>query len=228
MAIRRVRPGKALVGTQLSRRDFLKISGSGLAGAALLGTAGCGVFSGGEGGGGGTGGGGGGSSITLNLQSTIRDMDSTTTTDSVSSGILLNVMEGLYRLDENLEPQPAMAEGVQISDDKLTYTFTLRDGVKWSNGDPVTSQDFEYAWLRALDPDTAGQYAYILYTFIEGAEEFNSGDGSADDVAIEAPDDKTLEVTLVSPSPFFLGLTAFQTYLPQQQSFVEEQGDQYG
>ena len=225
MAIRRVRPGKALVGTQLSRRDFLKISGSGLAGAALLGTAGCGIFSGG---GGGTGGGGGGSSITLNLQATIRDMDSTTTTDSVSSGILLNVMEGLYRLDENLEPQPAMAEGVQISDDKLTYTFTLRDGVQWSNGDPVTSQDFEYAWLRALDPDTAGQYAYILYTFIEGAEEFNSGDGSADDVAIEAPDDKTFEVTLVSPSPFFLGLTAFQTYLPQQQSFVEEQGDQYG
>jgi oligopeptide transport system substrate-binding protein len=228
MAIRRVRPGKALVGTQLSRRDFLKISGSGLAGAALLGTAGCGVFSGGGGGGGGTGGGGGGSSITLNLQSTIRDMDSTTTTDSVSSGILLNVMEGLYRLDENLDPQPAMAEGVQISDDKLTYTFTLRDGVQWSNGDPVTSQDFEYAWLRALDPDTAGQYAYILYTFIEGAEEFNSGDGSADDVAIEAPDDKTFEVTLVSPSPFFLGLTAFQTYMPQQQSFVEEQGDQYG
>ena len=229
MAIRRVRSGKALVGTQFSRRDFLKISGSGLAGVALLGPAGCGIFSGGGGGGGGTGGGGGGgSSITLNLQATIRDLDSTTTTDSVSSGILINVMEGLYRLDENLDPQPAMAEGVQISDDKLTYTFTLRDGVKWSNGDPVTSQDFEYAWLRALDPDTAGQYAYILYTFIEGAEEFNSGDGSADDVAIEAPDDKTLEVTLVSPSPFFLGLTAFTTYLPQQQSFVEEQGDQYG
>ena len=229
MAIRRVRSGKALVGTQFSRRDFLKISGSGLAGVALLGSAGCGIFSGGGGGGGGTGGGGGGgSSITLNLQATIRDLDSTTTTDSVSSGILINVMEGLYRLDENLDPQPAMAEGVQISDDKLTYTFTLRDGVKWSNGDPVTSQDFEYAWLRALDPDTAGQYAYILYTFIEGAEEFNSGDGSADDVAIEAPDDKTLEVTLVSPSPFFLGLTAFTTYLPQQQSFVEEQGDQYG
>jgi oligopeptide transport system substrate-binding protein len=212
----------------ISRKDFLRLSGTGLAGAALLGTAGCGVFSSGGSGGGGGGGGGGGSSITLNLQSTIRDMDSTTTTDSVSAGILLNVMEGLYRLDESMEPQPAMAEDVQISDDRLTYTFTLRDGVQWSNGDPVTSQDFKYAWLRALDPDTAGQYAYILYTFIEGATEFNSGDGSADDVAIEAPDDKTFEVTLVSPSPFFLGLTAFQTYMPQKQSFVEEQGDQYG
>ena len=84
----------------ISRKDFLRLSGTGLAGAALLGTAGCGVFSSGGSGGGG-GGGGGGSSITLNLQSTIRDMDSTTTTDSVSAGILLNVMEGLYRLDES-------------------------------------------------------------------------------------------------------------------------------
>jgi oligopeptide transport system substrate-binding protein len=226
MAIRRVRPGKVLAGTQLSRKDFLKISGTGLAGATLLGTAGCGIFQ--QSGGDQQGGGGGVSSISLNLQATIRDLDSTTTTDSTSFGILLNVMEGLYWLDENLEPQPAMAEDVQISDDKLTYTFTLRDGVQWSNGDPVTSQDFKYAWLRALDPDTAGQYAYILYTFIKGATEFNSGDGNADDVAIEAPDDKTLEVTLVSPSPFFLGLTAFHTYMPQKQSFVEEQGDQYG
>src|SRR5688572_19843439 len=175
MAIRRDGPGKVLVGTQFSRKDFLKISGTGLAGATLLGTAGCGIFQ--QSGGGQQGGGGGVSSISLNLQATIRDLDSTTTTDSTSFGILLNVMEGLYWLDENLEPQPAMAEDVQISDDKLTYTFTLRDGVQWSNGDPVTSQDFKYAWLRALDPDTAGQYAYILYTFIKGATEFNSGDG---------------------------------------------------
>ena len=222
-----IRPGKDLPAElkRLSRKDFLRLGGAGVAGAAMLGTAGCGVFSGGGSGNG--GGGGGGNSITLNLQSPIRDLDSTTTTDSVSSGILLNVMENLYRLDENMEPQPAMAEGVEISEDKLTYTFTLRDGVKWSNGDPVTSQDFKYAWLRALDPDTAGQYAYIISTFIEGATEFNSGDGSADDVAIETPDDKTLEVTLVSPSPFWLGLTAFQTYIPQNQSFVEEQGDNY-
>jgi len=222
-----IRPGKDLPAElkRLSRKDFLRLGGAGVAGAAMLGTAGCGVFSGGGSGNG--GGGGGGNSITLNLQNPIRDLDSTTTTDAVSSGILLNVMENLYRLDENMEPQPAMAEGVEISEDKLTYTFTLRDGVKWSNGDPVTSQDFKYAWLRALDPDTAGQYAYIISTFIEGATEFNSGDGSADDVAIETPDDKTLEVTLVSPSPFWLGLTAFQTYIPQNQSFVEEQGDNY-
>ncbi len=226
MTVGRASTKRQNLGTGISRRDFLKIGGTGLAGAALLGTAGCGVF---QGEGGQQGGGGGGSkSITLNLGDTIRDLNSVTTTDSVSGAyILLNVMEGLYRLDADLKPEPAQAESVEISGDKLTHTFTLRDGIKWSDGSPVTSQDFKYAWLRAMHPDTAGQYSYILTTFIKGGAEFNAGDGSAGDVAIETPDDKTLEVTLVSPSPFWLGLTAFQTYSPQKQSFVEEQGDKY-
>jgi oligopeptide transport system substrate-binding protein len=209
----------------ITRRDFLKIGGTGLAGAALLGAAGCGVFE--QGGGGEEGGGGGGSSVTVNLGDSIRDLDSTTTTDSVSTDILLNVMSGLYRLDPNQQPVPDMAESVEISDDQLTYTFTLRDGIKWSNGDPVTSQDFKYAWLRSIDPETGSQYAYIITTFVKGATEYNAGDGSAEDVAVETPDDKTLVATLVSPSPFWLGLTAFFTYLPQNQKFVEQQGEQY-
>ena len=209
---------------RITRKDFLKIGGTGLAGAALLGTAGCGVF---EGGGGEQGGGGGGSSVTVNLGDTIRDLNTTTTTDTVSSDVLLNVISCLYRLDPDQQPIPDMAEGVEISSDKLTYVFTIRDGVKWSNGDPVTANDFEFAWLRALDPETAGQYAYIISTFVEGAAEFNEGNGSAEDVAINATDDKTLEVKLVAPSPFWLGLTSFYTYSPQNQAYVEEQGDQY-
>jgi oligopeptide transport system substrate-binding protein len=210
--------------TRITRRDFLKIGGTGLAGAALLGTAGCGVFEqGGEQG----GDGGGGKSITVNLQDTIRGLDSATTTDEVSFNVLVNAIEGLYRLDENARPAPGQAESVDISEDGLTYTFTLRDGIKWSNGDPVTSQDYRYAWLKVLNPDTASQYAYIISTFVEGAADYNEGNGSAEDVAIAAPDDKTLEVTLVSPAPFWLGLTAFPTYLPQNQAFVEEQGDDY-
>src|SRR5215207_2643965 len=223
MAIRRGRPGKGLVGTQISRRDFLKISGTGLAGATLLGTAGCGVFSGGGGG----GGGGSSKSVAINLEQTVKDLDSAQTTDSVSTEILQNVMSGLYRLDPNSRPFPDMAEGVDISEDGLNYTFTLRDGIKWSNGDPVTSEDFKYAWLRALDPKTASLYSYILYTFVEGAADYNEGNGSPDDVAVEAPDDKTLVVTLASPSPFWLGLTSFYTYYPQNQRFVEERGERY-
>jgi oligopeptide transport system substrate-binding protein len=224
MSKRRIRPGKVLVGTQISRRDFLKISGTGLAGATLLGTAGCGVFSGSGGGG---GGGGSSKSVAINLEQTVKDLDSAQTTDSVSTEILQNVMSGLYRLDPNSRPFPDMAEGVDISEDGLTYTFTLRDGIKWSNGDPVTSQDFKYAWLRALDPNTASLYAYIISTFVKGADEYNTGKGSPDDVAIETPDDKTLEVTLLAPAPYWLGLTSFFTYLPQQQKFVEQQGDDY-
>jgi oligopeptide transport system substrate-binding protein len=212
--------------TRITRKDFLKIGGTGLAGATLLGTAGCGSIFGGQQGGTG-GGGGGGKSITVNLQDTIRDMDSATTTDEVSFNILVNVIEGLYRLDENARPVPGQAESVDISEDGLTYTFTLRDGIKWSNGDPVTSQDYRYAWLKVLNPDTGSQYAYIISTFVEGAAEYNEGDGSAEEVAIAAPDDKTLEVKLVSPAPFWLGLTAFPTYLPQNQQFVEQQGEDY-
>ena len=174
MATRRVRPGKGLVGTQISRRDFLKISGTGLAGATLLGTAGCGVFSGGGGGG---GGGGGSSKCRHQPGTTVKDLDSR------DHGLGLyrdtqNVMSGLYRLDPNSGPSPDMAEGVDISEDGLNYTFTLRDGIKWSNGDPVTSEDFKYAWLRALDPKTASLYAYIISTFVKGADEYNTGKGS--------------------------------------------------
>ncbi len=208
---------------RLSRKDFLRLGGAGLAGAAMLTVPGCGVFSGSSGG----GGGGCKNSITINLEDTYKDLNSTTTTDSVSSEVLLNVMSGLYRLDENVRPVPDLAEGVDISEDGLVYTFTLRDGIKWSNGDPVTSHDFKYAWLTVADPKTASQYSYFIYTYVKGAAEFNSGKGSADDVAIETPDDKTLKATLLAPSPFWLGLTSFQSYLPQNQKFVEQQGDKY-
>ncbi|HJQ28093.1 MAG TPA: ABC transporter substrate-binding protein, partial [Rubrobacter sp.] len=184
----------------ITRRDFLKLGGTGLAGVALLGVAGCGsVFEGGQQG----GGGGSHKFIAFNLDDTIRDLDSVTTTDSVSSDVLLNVMSGLYRLDEDARPVPDMAESVDISEDQLTYTFKLRDGIKWSNGDPVTADDFKYAWLRALDPKTAGQYAYIITTFVKGAAAYNEGKGSESDVAIDVLDDRTLKVQLEDPSPFW-------------------------
>jgi oligopeptide transport system substrate-binding protein len=208
----------------MSRKEFLRLGGAGMAGAALLSTAGCGVFEGGSGGG---GGGGSTKNVAFNLEDAVRDLDSATTTDSVSTDILLNVISGLYRLDVNTRPVPDMAESVDISKDQLTYTFKIRDGVKWSNGDPVTANDFEYAWKKVLNPDTGAQYAYIITTFVKGADAYNTGKGSADDVAVKATDDKTLEVELVAPSPFWLGLTSFFTYLPQNQKFVEAKGEDY-
>ncbi len=220
----------------ISRRDFLRVGGAGLAGLALLGSgtlAGCGVFQqqGARGGTEGT------KNITVNLQDSIRGLDSAANvTDEVSANVLVNCIEGLQRLDENDNPIPGVAEDVRVSEDGLTYTFTLRD-TNWSNGDPVTSRDFRFAWLKAMDPDTAGQYAYIIAQFVEGGTEFSEGPTSDDNkqqhdqlrdaVAVESPDDKTLRVTLASPAPFWLGLTAFYTYYPQNQKYVEELGERY-
>lgn len=226
MAIRRARPGlrKPLYPEGFSRRDFLKMGGTGLAGAALLGTPGCGLF--------GQGGGqqqSGGDRKVFNtyFEADVSDLNPTITTDTYSFSVLNNVLEGLYRLDINHQPVPAMAEGVEVSDDELTYTFTLRDGVKWSNGDPVTSQDFRYAWLRALNPETAGDYSFIITDYIEGGAEFNAGEADESSVGVETPDDTTLVAILTKPAPFFLGLTSFITYLPLNQSFVEQQGDDF-
>lgn len=100
----------------------------------------------------------------------------------------------------------------EISPDGLTYTFKLRDA-KWSNGEPVKAADFVYSWLRVLAPETASEYAYQLF-YIKGAEEFNSGKGKKEDVAVKALDEKTLQVVLRAPASQFLGLTAFHIMYP--------------
>ena len=139
--------------------------------------------------------------------------------DSTSGTVLRQIYEGLTRLEADGLPHEAAAEKIDISDDQKVYTFHLRDA-EWTNGDPVTAKDFEYAWKWALDPNNQSEYAYQLY-FIKGAEAANTAGGSIDDVGIVAKDDKTLEVTLENPTPFFLELTAFYTYLPINSKVAE-------
>ncbi|MFJ7738923.1 peptide ABC transporter substrate-binding protein [Lysinibacillus sp. NPDC097287] len=146
-------------------------------------------------------------------------------TDSTSSAVLINVFEGLYRLNAEGTPEEAMAESVEISDDKLTYTFKLRDA-KWTNGDPVVAGDFEYAWKWALNPENLSEYASVFYS-IKGSEAYNLGTGSVEEVGIKAEDDKTLVVTLANPTEYFLELTAFKTFLPINQKVVESNKDWY-
>ncbi|SHH59238.1 oligopeptide transport system substrate-binding protein [Anaerosphaera aminiphila DSM 21120] len=133
------------------------------------------------------------------------------------------IFEGLMKYNENGEIVPGMAEKVDISDDGLTYTYTLRDA-KWSNGDPVTAGDFEYSWKRVLNPEMGSEYSFQLY-YIKGGEEYNTGNGSVDDVGVKAIDDKTLEVSLKSPTPYFDELTAFYTLMPVNKSVVESDPD---
>lgn len=140
--------------------------------------------------------------------------------DSTSSNVLLQTFEGLTRIGKDGKPENAMAKDVKVSDDQTKYTFTIRDDAKWSNGDPVTAKDFEYAWKWALDPKNESQYAYQLY-YVKNAQAANEGKGSLDDVAVKATDDKTLEVTLENPTPYFLELTAFYTYFPVNTKIAE-------
>jgi oligopeptide transport system substrate-binding protein len=139
------------------------------------------------------------------------------------SWILSNTFEGLMTYDQEGKVVPGIAESYELSEDNLTYTFKLRDA-KWSNGDPVTAHDFEFSWKRALDPELAADYAFQLY-YIKGAEAYNTGEGSVDDVMVKALDDKTLEVTLEAPTGYFLELTAFYTYYPVSKNVVEANPD---
>lgn len=149
-------------------------------------------------------------------------IDPALATDSTSGAIIRNVFEGLTSVDENGEVQPGVAESWEVSEDLLTYTFKLREGAKWSNGDPVKASDFEYAWKRVLNPETASQYSSIMYA-IAGAEAFNAGEGKEEEVGVKAIDDNTLEVKLAQPTPYFLELTAFYTYMPVHQATVQKE-----
>lgn len=141
--------------------------------------------------------------------------------DSTSSSVLLQTFEGLTRIDADGKPQPAMASEIKKSDDLKTYTFTIREDAKWSNGDPVTANDFEFAWKWALDPNNDSQYAYQLY-YIKNAEQANAGEVAIDEVGVKAVDEKTLEVQLNNPTPYFEELTAFYTYFPVHSKIAQE------
>lgn len=141
--------------------------------------------------------------------------------DAVSWDPLNNLMEGLTRLDENHQAGPGVAEDWDISEDGKTYTFHLRENAKWSNGDPVVAEDFEFAWKYMLNPETASAAAFLGY-FIEGAEAYNSGEGSADDVKVTAVDEKTLEVVLAQPTGFFLDVLTNPAFFPIHHKIAQE------
>lgn len=140
--------------------------------------------------------------------------------DSYSWSSLNNLMEGLTRLGQDHNPEAATAEKWDVSKDGKTYTFHIRENAKWSNGDPVTAGDFEYAWKRLLDPKTGSPASFLGY-FIEGGEAFNTGKGKIDDVKVKAVDEKTFEVVLTSPQAYFLSVIANPAFFPINQKVAE-------
>jgi oligopeptide transport system substrate-binding protein len=158
--------------------------------------------------------------------SDIVSLDSSLALDGPSLNALNSVMEGLYMPNEKGEYVPAAAISHTISKDGKVYTFKLRDA-NYSNGDQVTAKDFVFAMKRAIDPKTKAQFAYDLYD-IENAKEINQGKLSVDKLGVTAIDDKTLEIKLERPIPYFIQLTSLPMYFPLNEKFVKEQGDQYG
>jgi len=138
---------------------------------------------------------------------------------AVDGGTLIShAFEGLMTLDKNSVPQKAQAKDYDVSEDGTTYTFYLRDDIKWSDGKPVTANDFVYAWNRAIDPETAADYEY-MFDVIDGYDEGK--------LNVTAKDDKTLVVKLKNPVPYFLELCAFPAYYPVRQDIIEEYGESW-
>lgn len=113
------------------------------------------------------------------------------------------------------------AKSYEVSDDLLTYTFTLRDDIYWSDGQPVTANDFVYAWRRLVDPATASDYGYFLDGIVANASAIQAGDLPKEELGIKAIDDKTLEITLESPCAYFLEVCAFAALMPLREDVVE-------
>jgi ABC-type oligopeptide transport system substrate-binding subunit len=185
----------------------------------------------------GCGGGGGGTAsdsdqvITINWSTEPPSLDPGLATDTTSSNVLLNVMDPLVKLTgEDLRPTPALAQSWQLSNGGKTVTFRLRQDGRWTNGDPVTAQDFEYSWKRTMSPELAADYAYQFWGIV-GAEDYTNCqkncDAMRDKVGVTAVDDHTLRVELTSAQPWFLQQAAHHSFLAVHRPTVEQFGEKW-
>ena len=135
--------------------------------------------------------------------------------------VIANYTDGLMQMDATGKPVPAIAESYDVSEDGLTYTFHLREDAYWSNGDPVTADDFVFGWQRAVDPALVSEYSYMLSDIgqVKNAAEIIAGNLPVTELGIKAVDDKTLEVTLEVPVSYFTSLMYFPTFYPVNREF---------
>ncbi|ABJ56762.1 peptide ABC transporter substrate-binding protein [Oenococcus oeni] len=149
-------------------------------------------------------------------------------TDSYAFEVAANVQQGLLSRTSSGAPKAGLAKSWSHSKDGLTWTFHLRRGLKWSNGDPLTASDFVYAWQRTVNPKTASQYAYI-YSGIKNADAINSGKNKdLSSLGIKAKNKTTLVVTLEHPMPQFQNLMAFPVFFAQDKKFESSLGSKVG
>lgn len=164
--------------------------------------------------------------------SDLPSLDVSTSTDTTSAEVLNRTHTGLISIYNKKVVADIAADMPKVSEDKTVYTFKIRDNAVWSNGDPVTAQDFIFSWKRTLKPETASQYAYIFASAnIKNAAKITNPEsdmyGKVDKLGVKAIDDKTLQVKLESPTPYFISLMSFTTFAPLNEKFVKQQGNNY-
>ena len=157
----------------------------------------------------------GSDTLRINLASEPDFLDPALNSSVDGACLAVNSFSGLYAYNAEGHTEPACATGYTVSDDGLTYTVTLRDGLKWSDGSDLTAKDFEYSWKRVAADATAADYAYMLDNFV----------GYPNDLAVKAVDDTTLEFTLNSPCAYMEDLMAFPAFYPVKQEAVESYAD---
>lgn len=224
---------------RISRRNFLKVAG---VSAAALGLAACGGSKSGSTAtsgstAGSTAGGTNTAGFTVQYGSNPETLDPALNSAIDASNTIITIFEPLLLINENNEVIGGQAESWEASEDGLTWTFTMRDGLKWSDGTDLTAKDFEYSFKRMVDPNTAAPYAETCLGMIDGFEEaagFPDADGNPtaepnpDALNVKASDDgKTLTIVLSYPCSYFDKMAAFAAMSPVQQATVEANGDSW-
>ncbi|MBS4461768.1 peptide ABC transporter substrate-binding protein [Aerococcaceae bacterium zg-B36] len=153
-------------------------------------------------------------------------LDSAVYNDTPSSDMIGQVFEGLYRVSSGTEVELGQAESVDISEDGLVYTFKLREGLKWSNGEPVTAEDFVYSYQRLVDPN--GSSSSKSVEIFKNAAAIRNGEKELSELGVKALDDLTVEITLEYPAPYLPKLLTGSRFMPVSKAFAEEKGEAYG
>lgn len=163
------------------------------------------------------------------METPVESLDPQQATDGTSFEVIADYTDGLTQMDADGQAVPAIAESWETSEDGLTWTFHLREDAVWSNGTPVTAADFVFAWQRAVDPDVASEYAYMLSDIgqIKNAAEIIAGEKDKSELGVTAVDDYTLQVELNAPVSYFTSLMYFPTYYPVNEEFYESCADTF-
>ncbi len=167
-----------------------------------------------------------GGDIYVMLASNVMSLDTNLATDGDSFEVIADCIDGLTQMDADGAAVPAIAESWDVSEDGLTYTFHLREDANWSNGEPVTANDFVYAWRLAMTANVEYNYMYSSSVgAVKNADAIMSGEADVETLGVTAIDDKTLQVELEVPVSFFPSLMYFPAFYPINQAFYESCGD---